>query len=96
MSAQQAALASAADGEDADGDVVMADEDVEQLIVSLHAARHDSKEWEDVAGHPTISMLLYGQQVCHPCCILPRWLRLFPGNISCARRPVYMHTWHCM
>lgn len=49
--------------EDKDGDVVMAEEEVEQLIESLQAARHDSREWDNAAGHATISMLLYGHQV---------------------------------
>lgn len=51
------------DHEDKDGDVVMAEEEVEQLIESLQAARHDSREWDTAAGHATISMLLYGHQV---------------------------------
>ena len=41
----------------------MADEEVEQLVVSLQAARHDSRTWDDVADHASISMLLYGHQV---------------------------------
>ncbi len=53
---------SLSDHEDKDGDVVMAEE-VEQLIESLQAARHDSREWDTAAGHATISMLLYGHQV---------------------------------
>ena len=54
---------SLSDHEDKDGDVVMAEEEVEQLIESLQAARHDSREWDTAAGHATISMLLYGHQV---------------------------------
>ena len=51
------------DYEDQDGDVVMADEEVEQLISSLQAARHDSSGWDAAADHATISMLLFGHQV---------------------------------
>ena len=54
---------SLSDHEDKDGDAVMAEEEVEQLIESLQAARHDSREWDTAAGHATISMLLYGHQV---------------------------------
>lgn len=54
---------SLSDHEDKDGDVVMAEEEVEQLVESLQAARHDSREWDTAAGHATISMLLYGHQV---------------------------------
>ena len=43
----------------------MADEEVEQLIVSLQAARHDNTEWESAAKHASISMLLFGRQVSH-------------------------------
>ncbi len=60
---------SLSDHEDKDGDVVMAEEEVEQLIESLQAARHDSREWDHAAGHATISMLLYGHQVsCYFIC----------------------------
>ena len=51
------------DFEDQDGDVVMADEEVEQLVSSLQAARHDSSSWDAAADHATISMLLFGHQV---------------------------------
>lgn len=44
----------------------MADEEVEQLVVSLQAARHDSRTWDDVADHASISTLLYGHQVAWP------------------------------
>ena len=55
--------------EDRDGDVVMAEEDVEQLVASLQAARHASSEWESVGGPSSISMLLFGHQVKHlRCC----------------------------
>lgn len=56
----------AADGRaDEDGDVVMAEEEADQLLSSLQAARHDSTEWGHPQEHPSISMLLYGQQVGH-------------------------------
>ncbi len=67
---EKAALAASSpspEHEDKDGDVVMADEEVQRLIVSLQAARHDSSEWQEAAGHATISMLLYGHQVCWSC-----------------------------
>lgn len=42
---------------------MMAEEEADQLVSSLQAARHDSNEWGTPADHPSISMLLYGQQV---------------------------------
>ena len=57
---------SADEHEDKDGDVVMAEEDVEQLVASLQAARHASSEWESLEGPSSISMLLFGHQVKHP------------------------------
>ena len=51
------------DREDEDGDVMMAEDEADQLVSSLQAARHDSNEWVTTADHPSISMLLYGQQV---------------------------------
>ena len=52
-----------ADREDEDGDVMMAEEEADQLVSSLQAARHDSNEWVTPTDHPSIAMLLYGQQV---------------------------------
>lgn len=52
---------------DEDGDVVMAEEEADQLLSSLQAARHDSVEWVSPQDHPSIAMLLYGQQVSHLC-----------------------------
>ena len=67
---QQAAIRGAADEyEDKDGDLVMAEEDVEQLVASLQAARHACSEWESMGGPSSISMLLFGHQVKHlQCC----------------------------
>ncbi|KAL3141316.1 hypothetical protein ABBQ32_004904 [Trebouxia sp. C0010 RCD-2024] len=48
--------------EDKDGDVMMAEEDVEQLVASLQAARNASSEWETLQGPSSISMLLFGHQ----------------------------------
>lgn len=47
---------------------MMADDDVEQLVASLQAARHTSSEWENMGGLSSISMLLFGHQVkdLHP------------------------------
>ena len=52
-----------ADREDEDGDMMMAEEEADQLVSSLQAARHDSNEWVTPTDHPSIAMLLYGQQV---------------------------------
>ena len=60
---QSAVSSSAVDHEDADGDVLMAEEEVEQLVASLQAARQSSSEWEHPGGHASISMLLFGHQV---------------------------------
>ena len=49
--------------EDEDGDVMMAEEEADQLVSSLQAARHDSNEWVTPADNASIAMLLYGQQV---------------------------------
>lgn len=70
QSDQQPAIRGAADEyEDKDGDVVMAEEDVEQLVASLQAARHASSEWENMGGPSSISMLLFGCQVTYlQCC----------------------------
>lgn len=66
QSDQQPAIKGAADEyENKDGDVVMAEEDVEQLVASLRAVRHASSEWESVGGPSSISMLLFGHQVKH-------------------------------
>lgn len=78
---EQAAVSCSADEhEDKDGDVVMAEKDVEQLIASLQAARHASSEWETLEGPSSIFMLLFGHQVKHPCCC--QGLRLC-GNRIC-------------
>lgn len=68
QSGEQAAVvtSTADEHEDKDGDVVMAEEDVEQLVASLQAARHASSEWETLEGPSSISMLLFGHQVRHP------------------------------
>ena len=60
---ETAASAASADYEDQDGDVVMADDEVEQLISSLQAARNDSSSWDHITDHASISMLLFGHQV---------------------------------
>ncbi|KAL3161917.1 hypothetical protein ABBQ38_009002 [Trebouxia sp. C0009 RCD-2024] len=64
QSGEQAAVvtSTADEHEDKDGDVVMAEEDVEQLVASLQAARHASSEWETLEGPSSISMLLFGHQ----------------------------------
>ena len=54
--------------EDTDGDVVMAEEDVEQLVASLQNARNASGEWDSSAGPASISMLLFGHQVKYLYC----------------------------
>lgn len=66
---QSATSDTAGEYEDKDGDVLMmAEEDVEQLVASLQAARHASSEWENMGGLSSVSMLLFGQQVkdLHP------------------------------
>lgn len=65
---QSAISATAEEYEDKDGDVLMAEEDIEQLVASLQAARHASSEWENMGGLSSISMLLFGHQVkiLHP------------------------------
>ena len=80
---QQPAIKGAADEyEDKDGDVVMAEEDVEQLVASLQAVRHASSEWESVGGPSSISMLLFGHQVKHlHCC----------QRLRCSISLSYMH-----
>lgn len=56
---------------------MMAEEDVEQLVASLQAARNASSEWETLQGPSSISMLLFGHQVKHP----PR-LQIAPLSLS--------------
>ena len=66
---QQSAISTTAEEyEDKDGDVLMADDDIEQLVASLQSARHTSSEWENMGGPSSISMLLFGHQVknLHP------------------------------
>ena len=70
QSDQQPASNGAADEyEDKDGDVLMAEEDVEQLVASLQAARHASSGLDSSAGPSSISMLLFGHQVKHLYCL---------------------------
>lgn len=44
----------------------MAEEEADQLVSSLQDARTDSLEWLTPPHHPSISMLLFGQQVGLP------------------------------
>ena len=70
---QQAVPSSPAEElEDIDGDVLMAEEDVEQLVASLQNARTAGGEWESSTGPSSISMLLFGHQVkpLRCCCCL--------------------------
>ena len=85
QSDQQPAIRDAPDEyEDKDGDVVMAEEDVEQLVASLQAARHASSGWESVGGpSSTISMLLFGHQV---------QASAFCQGLRCSVQLLY---WHC-
>ena len=84
QSDQQPAIRGAADEhEDKDGDVVMADEDVEQLVASLQAARHAGSEWESVGGPSSISMLLFGHQVKHLYCCQRLHMVVIPALLAC-------------